>query len=39
VSVAKFLEKPILVPVEVDDLVFQGKLKGQEREKHTLLSF
>jgi hypothetical protein len=28
-GVAKFLEEPVPVPNEVDDLVFQGKLKGQ----------
>ena len=32
VSLAEFLKEPILVPNEVDNLVFQGKLKGKETE-------
>jgi len=28
VSVEEFLQKPVTVPNEVDNLVFQGKLQG-----------
>jgi hypothetical protein len=29
VSLGEFLEKPVSVPTEVDNLVFRGQLKGK----------
>jgi hypothetical protein len=39
VSVGEFLQNPVVVPKEVDDLVFQRKLKGTDLLRNMVTSW